>query len=83
MFLCSFNFLFGIWNSISCFLKGELMCYSCISQGDSNENCINNPAASSNPIVKCKYQYCTIRRLEYAAEPGIIVLNKTNSNRTF
>ena len=49
---------------------GEILCYSCISQGGGDDSCITNPALVSNSIIKCKYKYCTIRRLEYTADPG-------------
>lgn len=54
------------------FLTGDILCYSCISQGGGDDTCVTNPAAVVNPIVKCqdKKKYCTIRRLENTAEPG-------------
>ncbi|XP_046647045.1 uncharacterized protein LOC124337061 [Daphnia pulicaria] len=54
--------------------KGEILCYSCVSQGGADDACVTNPAAvtANTPIVKCKYKYCTIRRLEYASDPGTI-----------
>ncbi|EFX89555.1 hypothetical protein DAPPUDRAFT_310546 [Daphnia pulex] len=53
--------------------KGEILCYSCLSQGGADDACITNPAAvTNNPIVQCKYKYCTIRRLEYKSDPGTI-----------
>ncbi|XP_057366674.1 uncharacterized protein LOC130687513 [Daphnia carinata] len=69
------NFLFTIvLVALHGVVTGELLCYSCISQGGGDDTCVTNPAAvtTNTPIVKCKYKFCTIRRLEYASEPGMI-----------
>ncbi|KAK4016490.1 uncharacterized protein LOC116925766 [Daphnia magna] len=71
----SLHFLLAIVLVTHCGVAtGELLCYSCISQGGGDDTCVTNPAAvtANTPIVKCKYKFCTIRRLEYASEPGMI-----------
>ena len=49
--------------------KGQL-CYSCITQGGGDDTCLLNPAAVTGGVVRCKYDYCTIRRLANPDAPG-------------